>query len=211
MDKRGIYFIIIWVQPIFWMVLFNFKTNRLDTLFKPFAICLFIAVVAIELISSLSIAVYNIFASTKLMFLYSILGCVFTWYLMEYKGWHFPQALSISALAVHIGSYYWEAPYIIRNAILVGFEWDWVLHAMVIFLALYIRDTVGWCPDKKKLISLLGIGLIISMIVMILAPISPGVGTAVRWNAPLYLLNRVVCSTIIFILINKDKIKETVA
>jgi len=210
MDKAGIFFIIIWVQPIFWMVLFKFKTNRLDTLFKPFAICLFIAVVAIELIPSLNTIVYNIFASSKLVFLYSILGCVFTWYLMEYREWHFPQALSISALAVHISSYYWEAPYIIRNAILVGFEWDWFLHVMVIFLVWYIKDSVGWCPDRRRLVYLVSIGLIVSTIIMILYPIAPGVGASMIWNAPHYLLNRAVCSIIIFMLVNKDKIKETV-
>jgi len=208
LDETGIFFIVIWIQPIFWMVLFNFKTDRLDRLFKPFAICLLITTAAIEFIPSLNTLVYNMFASAKLVFLYSLLGCVFTWYLMNVKEWHLPQALSISALVVNIGSYYWEAPYIIRNAILVGFEWDWFLHVMVIFLVWYVRNSVGWTPNKRKLVYLTSIGLIISTVIMIIDPIPLGVIVATKWNAPLYLLNRTVCSTIIFVLINKDKIEE---
>ncbi len=207
MDRAGIFFIIIWIQPIFWMVLFNFKTDKLDRLFKPFAICLFIVIAAIELIPSLNTPVYSAFASIKLMFLYSIIGGVFTWYLMDVKKWHLLQALSISALVANIGSFYWEAPYIIRNAILVGFEWDWFLHGMVIFLVWYIKDNVGWCSDRRRLIYLTGLGLLISTAIMILDPIAPGVIAPLKWNSFHYLFNRVVCSTIIFILINKDRVE----
>ncbi len=192
------------------MLFYHYKTDKLDRLFRPFMICLFMIIAAIELVPSLNTLVYDIFASAKLVFLYSVLGGVFTWYLMDVREWHFPQALSISALVVHIGSYYWEVPYIIRNAILIGFEWDWVLHAMVIFLVWYIKDSVGWCPDRRRIIYLTSIGLIISTIIMILAPVPPGVSAAERWNAPHYLLNRVICTTIIFILINKDKIEDMI-
>lgn len=204
MDRAGLLFIVIWIQPIFWMVLFNFKTDKLDRLFKPFAICLVVVVIA-GFASSVNVPIRSIYTTVRLMLLYSILGCVFTWYLMDTKKWHLPQALSISALAVFIGSFYWETPYLIRNAILTGFEWDWLLHIMVVFLVWYIRDSVGWCPDRRKLVYLTSIGLVISMIVMIIDPIPPG--ATANWNAPHYLLNRAVCSIIIFILINKDNVE----
>jgi len=210
LDKAGIFFTAVWVQPIFWMLFFHYKTDKLDRLFKPLAICLFIVIVVIQLTPSLNALVYGVLVSAGLMFVYSILGCIFTWYLMDTKGWHLPQALSISALAGFIGSFYWEAPYIIRNAILVGFEWDWLLHIMVVFLVWYIKDSVGWCPDRRRLIYLTSIGLIISTVIMILDPIPPGVPLPARWNSFHYLLNRVVCTIIIFMLINKDEIEETV-
>jgi len=209
MDKAGILFIVVWIQPIFWMVFFNFKTDELDKLFKPLAICLVAVAAIVELIPSLSATVYGVFATTRLMFLYSILGCGFTWYLMDIKKWYVPQALSISALAVFIGSFYWEVPYIIRNAILVGFEWDWFLHGMVIFLVWYVKDNVGWCPDKRKLAYLVSVGLIVSVIVMLIDPIAPGALAPTKWNDLHYLLNRAICTVIVFILINKDEIKET--
>ena len=207
MDSAGLFFIIIWIQPIFWMVFFTFKTDKLDRLFKPFVICLFTAIVTITFTPSLSTLVYRVYASAKLVFLYSMFGCVFSWYLMNVKEWHLPQALSISALVANIGSYYWEVPYLIRNAILVGFEWDWFLHGMVIFLIWFIKDNVGWCPNRRRLICLTGIGLLISTAIMILDPIAPGVSAPMKWNAPHYLFNRVVCSIIVFMLINKDSIE----
>lgn len=219
MDRTSFFFIIIWIQPIFWMVLFNFKTDKLDRLFKPLVICLVATVVIIEANPSLRANVYATLSSFKLMYLYSILGCVFTWYLMDVKKWHLPQALSISALAAFIGSFYWEAPYIIRNAILVGFEWDWLLHIMVIFLVWYIRNSVGWCRDRRKLILLTCGGFVVSIILMILNPVPvysdksttvvvwDAAHYAAVWNSAYYLMNRVICTTIIFILINKDDIE----
>ncbi len=199
-----IHFAIMWMQPIFWMLFFHYKTEKLDKFITLLVVSLVGITVSVEFIPSLNTLVYGSYPTAKLLFLYGTLGCMFGWYLVRVKEWHLPQALSISALAVFIGSYYWEAPYIIRNAILVGFEWDWFLHAMVIFLVWYVRDSVGWCPDKRRLIYLVSIGLIVSMIVMIIDPIPPRAGIATKWNAPHYLLNRVVCSTIIFMLVDKD-------
>lgn len=196
-----------WMQPIFWMLFFHHKTTKLDKFFKPLVAFIFTSIIIIELIPSLRTTIYSVYPTIILLYLYALFGCIFSAYLMNVKKWHLPQALSISALVVFIGSFYWETPYIIRNAILVGFEWDWFLHIMGFFFVWYIRDSIGWCKNRKKLIVLTLIGLIFSTIIMILIPIAPSVVAPKIWNSFPYFLNRIICTTIVFILINKDDIE----
>lgn len=205
-----LHFAIIWIQPIFWMLFFHYKTKKLDKLFVPSGISIFILMVAAKLFPPLTAVIFSISESAILLALYITLGYIFTWYLMYIKKWHLPQSLSISALATFIGSFYWEAAYIVRNAILIGFEWDWFLHILVFFYVWYIKDSVGWCPDKKKFIALICTGHIVSILFMVFNPVAPGMVAPEMWNSPYYLLNRVICTTIIFILINKDKIEDMI-
>ncbi len=131
---------------------------------------------------------------------------------MEFKQWHLPQAISISALVVFLASFYWEAPYLIRNALRTGPESAWVLHLFSIFPIWYIKDSVGWNPNLSNLqkMVIITVGLLVSTYFMNRYPVLgsdlTGVDDYVLWDAPHYLFNRVVASFIVFLLVYKEEV-----
>lgn len=205
-------FFFVWVQPLFWMIFYHYKSKKLDRLinFLPFICVVYSIIMFREDITLLSHQLN--FSSHRLYLLYGSMATIFTWYLMEFKQWHFPQAISISALVIFLASFYWEAPYLIRNAILTGPESAWVLHAFCVFPIWYIKDTVGWNPNLSRLtkMCIIAVGLIISTFFMnqypVLESAITGVDEYVLWDAPAYLFNRVVSSFIVFLLVYKEEI-----
>ncbi len=205
-------FFFVWVQPVFWMFFFHVKTKKMDRLIGllPF-ICVIYSIIMFR--QDITILSHNLnFSSHRLYLLYGVMVTIFTWYLMEFKQWHFPQAISISALAVFLASFYWEAPYLIRNALRTGPESAWILHLFSIFPLWYIKDSVGWNPNLSPLkkLSIITVGLLVSTYFMNQYPVLPsdlsGVDDYVLWDAPHFLFNRVVASFIVFLLIHKENI-----
>ena len=131
------------------------------------------------------------------------MGFLLIFSLCAFWRWEFPRAVVASSLLVFAGSFYWELPLIIRNAFLVGFEWDWLVHIIGIIPLLFIRDYVGWKLTRRNL-ALIGAGLLISVIIMVAFPIAPGTGTGVEWNSAPYLFNRVACTLILFNAMNRE-------
>jgi hypothetical protein len=191
------YFAAFWVQPLIWMPLWFVKTRKLDDFARPLTLTgLFAFLVGISPNPSLPDAIH-------LILFYYALGVGVATYLSVVKEWAYVRALSTAFMVVFAGSFYWEVPYILRNAALVGFEWDWMVHIIGIIPILFIKDYIGWNLNRRNL-ALVGVGLLISVAVMLVYPIAPGTGTGVEWNSPLYLFNRAACTLILFNAMNRD-------
>jgi len=198
-------FSIIWLQPIFWMLFFNVKTAHFDKKITPIAIVH--AVFAYLYFTNSELYAYfnAIIVSMPLFVIYSSLALFFSSYLIDIHNWHAPQAMSASAIIVSIGSYLWEVPYLLRNAFFTGFEGDWFLHLMGVFLFLYVKDGIGWTENTKKIIFWLGISISVSLIIMILYPVPPKTYTSLMWDRLPYFFNRIVASLCAFILMRKSR------
>ncbi len=194
-DVLGVfYFAVFWVQPLIWMPLWFVKTRRLDK-FGPYLMML-----GLVIISGFSLYVKT--DAMNLIWFYFLLGYAL-YYKLEKLGWSFFRAISASFMIVFAGSFYWEIPYLVRNAVLVGFEWDWLVHLIGVIPFLFIRDYIGWNLTRRN-VALLGMGILISLAAMWIMPIAPGTGTGAEWNSPLYLFNRLACTLILFNAMNRD-------
>ena len=198
---------LVWYQPVFWMVFYHYKKHKLNQVLKWQTLALILGTV-LELIPITNYYINIYFPSHRLLFMYSALGTVYTAYYMKYRGWNYPQAISISFLAIFVGSFYWEVPYNIRNMFITGFEYDWLLHLLFIFPIWYLNITVGWrkISNTRKIILVIT-GLLISLLFMLNYPVAPNTEAAAVWDSPYYLINRIICTTMFFYLIN-DRIEE---
>lgn len=143
-------------------------------------------------------------SSQRLILMYGLVGVTMIYLLMRKYNWDYAQALPVSVLIVMAGSFYWEIPYLVRNAILVGFEWDWILHVSMIAALFAPFLLIG--TDKKMYTSYkimyFVAGLAISMFYIVVLPVAPGVGGEEIWDSLPYLLNRAVCTGILFVILN---------
>lgn len=205
-------FILIFFQPILWMYFFHYKSAKLDKLTSilmpvAMAVAPFIYYILLNLKISIDYdPTGRMLDPIKLFVVYLELGFAFTLYLMLKKRWNFPQAASISVLLVFIGSYYWESPYLISNAFILGFEMDWFLHLLGLMFVWFIKDTVGWKTDKWTLI-MVGLGFVSATIFMLgwyIPPDTQAFGDV--WNSPYYLADRIICTTIAFLAIKKEPV-----
>lgn len=203
---------LVWYQPVFWMMFYHYKSfkgvsaSQLNVIL-PYQSIIAIFLMVGEFISPIRSFFLYLFNSHALLVTYCVLGTAFTWFLMKRKGWNYPQAISIAFLAVFIGSFYWEIPYLVRNAFITGFEWDWLLHILFVFPIWYINKTIGWGGiSKTKMLTLIITGLIISILFMLNNPIEHGSTETIIWDSWYYLLNRVIGTTLIFSLMNKDTV-----
>jgi hypothetical protein len=200
-------FTMVWLQPIFWMYFFYFKSKKLNNLMvvlMPVAIMLLgISYLLKGMIPFLNNVIQANPIITLFMF-YIGVGFVFALYLMVVKKWDFPQAIAISVLVVFIGSHYWEVPYLITNAFILGFQLDWVLHLVSLMFVWFILKTTGWKTDKKSL-GLIVLGLVIATLFMLGWYIPPSANAnETVWNTPYYMLDRLICTVIVFLAIKKD-------
>ena len=187
------YFAAFWVQPLIWMPLWFVKTRRFDRFLTPL-LAVGYGIIWFLLMNSGADALV-------LIMFYYVMGSVLALFFM--KGLNLFRALSASFMIVFAGSFYWEIPYLVRNAALVGFEWDWIVHVIGIIPILFIRDYIGWNLTRRN-VALLGVGVLISLCAMWIMPIAPGTGTGAEWNSPLYLFNRLACTLILFNAMNRD-------
>jgi hypothetical protein len=200
--------LLLWMQPIFWMLFFHHKDPEwasTEALIIPI-----LAIVVIGITNIIDPSILWFVTNQRLIVSYSSVGLIFAWHLMNNKGWPFPQALSFSALCVFAASFYWEIPWLVRNAWVHGFEPDWALHILVIFPYWYLKNAVGWNRnyDTMGLVAIFCIGIVISTVFLYAKPIPPTglVGNAWQfWDSPHYLANRVICTWLTFLLFNTDR------
>ena len=198
-------FLLIWFQPIIWMYFFYFKTTKLDRLagfgmptvilFVMFGYLLRFIIPSLDFLFADN-PIFNLFV------FYIILGLSFASYLMLIRNWHFPQAISISGLIVFIGSFYWESPYLITNAFLIGFELDWFLHIMGLFVVWFIASSIGWKTDRRSLL-IVALGFVIATLFMLGWYVPSSLTLTARewasiWNSPYYMADRAICTIIAF-------------
>lgn len=201
-------FVAIWIQPIFWMFFFYSKTKKFDRIAKiamP-TTAIFLAVLyALKFFFPEVDGIYNTYPMFSLYSLYIVLGFSFATYLMASKQWKFPQAISISTLVTFIGGFYWQSPYLVSNAFILGFQLDWVLHLTGLMFVWFVANTTGWKTDKASL-SAVALGFVITIVFMLgwyIPPNSPAHDSYKIWNSPYYMLDRAVCTVIAFLAIKK--------
>jgi len=195
MDSIDIMSIFIVSLPLYFV-----GTKRLNLLIYP----TLVAPIPFIIAEIFNLSVINTISSHQLIIAYGLLGVTMIFLLMNKYGWNYTQALPMSVLIVMAGSFYWEIPYLIRNAFLVGFEWDWILHISRIFTLIapfYLIGTDKLMYNSYKLMYFVA-GLLISVIFMVAIPVAPGTGGEAIWDSLPYLLNRVVCTGILFVILN---------
>jgi len=193
----------IWLQPVFWMMMFYIRTKKHDEVIKLFSLSALVVSASVYLIP---INWPPDYAFIPLFAVYGCLALIFALVLMGLR-WHAPQALSAGFLTAFVGSYFWEVPYIIRNALITGPTGDWFLHAIGLFYVYFMAGAVGWQLNIRSALLIIG-GLAISTIFMLnwqVAPVSSA--SAYRpdiWNNGYWMLNRIIGACIMFTIIRKS-------
>jgi hypothetical protein len=200
-------FALIWVLPLFWMFFFYSKTIKLDRFAKIAMPIIMIWLVLIYLSKYFIPIINDAYVRYPMLTLNSFyieLGFMFAIYLMLFRKWHFPQAISISGLIVAIGSFYWQAPYLISNAFITGFQLDWILHITGLMFLWYIAKTTKWKTDKWTLL-MVALGFAITIMFILGWYIPPTIrANEVVWNSAYYMFDRAICTIIAFLAIKKD-------
>jgi len=199
---------LVWILPVFWMALYRVRRPTLNWLFQ-WQVYATISVVVMEILPQTHWVVVELFPSHRLLLTYTLLITAFTAYLVYGKGWNYLQAVSISALVAFVGSYYWEAPYLIRNAFITGPQWDWGLHVLVVFPLWFLTVTTGWTRAFGNLGRwvIFLVGLAVATLFLLGNPVPYGVISAEVWDSPYYLVDRVICTSIAFLLVNKEVVE----
>jgi len=91
------------------MMLYEWKTDKYDWIVKPYALPIYagIVLVAANLIL-LKDVLY--FVDPYLFLIYGSMVCWGTYFMVEYKKIHLPQALSFAFSLAFFNSVYWETP-----------------------------------------------------------------------------------------------------
>ena len=193
---------VIWWAPIFLMWLWFYRESMLGFVkFLPVLVAL-LMVDAGVIVASVYPPTQGFFIKNgwvTLFLLYGTLASAFALYLRT-RGWPPIRAIAIGGLSIYVGSYYWEVPYILRNAFITGYENDWWFHAWGLVYMLFIAFTVGWRREWWLLL----LGWVVSIAVMTLVPVAPMGGSTQIWNSPPYLANRIICTLITFALVKKE-------
>lgn len=197
-DVMSVFFMLaVWVQPVLWMRFYYVKTQWLD--------CLIILQIVYPLLL-VNIPVNDLFETYPtfyIMMWYSILGVCYSVWLQDKYKWHFPQAMSIAALATFIGSYLWEVPILMKNVFSTNL-FDWMLHGYGLLIVWFIAVTVGWVSLSKALPGIT-LSFAISMICMLLMPTTTSVMSPMESNSAIYVFNRIASTLIVFKLIKVKK------
>ena len=190
----------LWIQPLFWMGVHK-RSYRDVPLGGLILLASAASILALNLVlASSPVAVNDVFT---LFSFYSVLGLLFSGLLVERYGWNFFKALSVGVMTVFAGSFYWEVPYLIRNAFITGPEKAWFWHLVSLIYASWVFRVVGIRRDVGVHLLLFGLG--VSVVYILFNPISPGVGGGEVWNTWYYLSNRLICTLIVFLSLDKNK------
>lgn len=192
-------FALIWLQPIFWMVAYEKPIKILDRHPKAFGIALAIAIVAANVAywAAGSPPRYALLPSASL---YALLGFHLSKHLTD-RSWKFSKALPAAAVATFTASYFWEAPYLVRNAFITGLEGDWAWHLVGLLYFNWVRLKVG---HNKHAWLIIPLGLAVSSAYIYFWPIPPHVVGPEIWNSAYYMSNRLVCILIYYASLRTD-------
>ncbi len=190
LSLQVLYFILLWVCPGILMVLLKYDTPKFNRLTKFIPIFL---VVCMPVIGPL----YYSEPLQRLIILYSYMFLILSYTLATFHQFNLVKAVSIGGLICVLSSYLWELPWLFKNAVVVGWEPDWVLHLMGLFYFWYMKDTIGFkkgYPTKLMIALFLGI----STWYMFYTGIGPNVYDAVVWNANNFMYIRIISIFVVF-------------
>jgi len=185
-----LYFILIWVGPGFLMVLFKYDTPKFNglTKFIPLGLMMGIPVAA---------PLYYSEPMRRLIILYSYMFLILSYMIATFYQFNLVKAVSVGGLICVLSSYLWEVPWLVKNAVVVGWEDDWILHLMGLFYYWYIRDAIGFKKDyPTKLMIALFLGF--STWYMFYTGIGPNVYDAMVWNANNFMYLRIASIFVVF-------------
>lgn len=193
-----LYFILIWVSPGLFMVLFQYPTRKYDGYVGLFLIMSI-------LIIPLSVLVYGIYPPTRLLLMYVCATSYLTYIINRVFDYPLPQAFSLSSMACLLSSFYWELPWLIRNAIIVGWEDDWIIHSLGLFFLWFLIKAVGFKKEVKSIFILL-IVLAVSTVWMLYTNLPPGLNDPLIWNNYPFMAIRI--SSIIAVVKSLNLVKQ---
>jgi len=136
-------FIIIWVIPGYLMVLIKYDTPRFNKYSK------YVPYVLLGLLPVMGPLYYQN-PLKRLLIFYGYMVSILTYIITKLYKKNFVWALSVSGITCLVSSYLWELPWLVRNALVTGFEPDWVLHFIGLFFVWYVSSNIGF---KKTMLS----------------------------------------------------------
>lgn len=184
--------LVMWVQPVLWAMLLGVKSRVLDRL-------LFIGVTLGLSMGVVVMAVWP-FQLLFLFLFFGFLGYGFSLFLWR-RGWRYTEAIAVAALCCFVGGFLWEVPYLIRNAFITGFQWDWLLHLLRLYFVAFLS---GYWLVTKRGVALIAFALLVSVFAIAISPLPPGHATEIyNWNSPIYMICRLVSTLVVFTLIHR--------
>lgn len=191
-------FIAIWVSPPFFMVLYHYDTAKYNWINTLIPVSLLFS--PISFIYAVRNPVFRLF------FLYIYSTMFLTFFTRIYYNYNLTRALSVSAMSCLLASYYWEVPWLIRNAVIVGFETDWFLHLFGGFFVWFLYKNVGFKNSWKTGLALI-FALGLSAYYMFYSQIPPFVTDALVWNSKEFIFIRLVSIISIYFSLNLNGVE----
>jgi hypothetical protein len=202
-----------WIFPAFMFFLYNYKTSIFNKAYESIYLCFMLAS-ALFMLSAIYISytfnIFTIYPTIYLVIFYGIISITFTYYLIAYRNWDFPQAFAVSIWCTVMGRYFWELPTIIYNLITIGNVVDILFQIIGLLFFFLIYITCGWKKDKKTMFAVL-LGFIISILLLYFrSPVPPKINSdiALYWNSPYFMINRFINTVIVLYCVNKSKPME---
>lgn len=190
LSQQVLYFILIWIGPVFLMVLFDYDTPKFNklTIYIPFILMVLLPIVGPYYFSN---------PVNRLIILYGYMFMLVTFVMSYFYGNNLVWSISVGGLTCILSSYLWEIPWLIKNAVVTGFETDWILHLAGIFYFWFIKNRIGFKQDKTIKI-MIGTFLALSTWYMFYTGIGPQIYDAVIWNANTFMFIRALSIFVVF-------------
>ena len=190
-------FIFVWVTPAFFMVLYEYDTPRYNLWSRaiPYILLLSLPFTGVY---------YLIYPTIRPFALYGYITIIATYMMCRVYWVNLPKAVSISAIACVLSSYYWELPWLVRNAVLVGYENDWILHLLGLVFLWFLVKFVGFKKTWGVAGRLLAV-LALSTWYMIFTGIPPGASSARMWNGWGFMAIRTMSTATVMLSLDLEK------
>ena len=190
LSEQVLYFIFLWIGPVFLMVLLDYDTPRFNklTIYIPlFLMCLL----------PITGPLYFANPMRRLLVFYGYMFMLVTFVMSYFYGNNLIWSLSVGGLTCIVSSYLWEVPWLIKNAIVTGFETDWILHLAGVFFFWFLKDKIGFKQEKTIKI-MIATFLAFSTWHMFYTGIGPKMYESVIWNGNDFMFIRAVSIFVVF-------------
>ena len=133
----------------------------------------------------------------RLIIFYSYMFMILSYMLATFYQFNLVKAVSVGGLICVLSSYLWELPWLVKNAIVIGWEDAWILHLMGLFYFWYMKNAIGFKKDypTKLMIALF---LVLSTWFMFYTGIGPNFYDAVVWNSNSFMYIRITSIFVVF-------------
>ena len=151
---------LLFVQPLFWMILFKINYENLDKIFHKLEMPFYIIGIGFNMV----VATFSIdfeFYTPELIITYSIFAMIATLSFSYFL--NFRQALCMGFLIAYLNSFYWEFMIHIVAFISIGFNQNTIIQGWRLISLPFIFTTWEF-NDKRKAFKLLLKGFLISAI-----------------------------------------------